>query len=77
MIPLNAVGVLSNTNDDPTRNVGTTYDTLTYDIVSKSSTQLSLRVRVESAWGQPLYLGAITSPDGSEIYWVNNTKPLP
>lgn len=77
MIPMNAVGVLATNNNEPARYVGTTADTLIYDIVEKSNTRMYLRVRVQSSTAQNVYLGAISSPDGSNIYWINETRPLP
>lgn len=50
---------------------------VTYRITSQSDTSLTLEQNLHFTHNMPTYLGAIVSLDGSVIYWVNDTRPLP
>lgn len=76
-IPNGAIGVMSTDNDNPTMNVGniTAVNSGVYTALNNGSAQV--RQDVSHTINSPAYLGAIVSADGSVIYWVNNTRPLP
>ena len=76
LIPDGAVGFLSESNDDPERHKGSDQGRYKLNIVSRTGSEIVL----EQSEGYSLatsYLGCIASEDGSEVYWVNNTSPLP
>lgn len=77
MIPMDAVGIYSNSNDDPLVFRNSAAAVNLYDIVAKSSTRLEFVCQAPTTNHQANYLGAIVSKDRQSVYWVNNTRPLP
>ncbi len=76
-IPNGAVGVLATDNNDPLQYKGTTSRYLLYDIHIDSDTLMTAAPESALSLTAGLYLGGITSADGSVVYWVNDRKPLP
>lgn len=76
-IPSEAVGVFAWDNNNPLLYRNTTDGQYLYDIVEKTSTEMTLRCRVPREDHIANYLGAIVSPDRQIVYWVNDTKPIP
>lgn len=75
-LPSEAVAVPMTSNDDPLhyRNTGTLATVMTMTRIS--NTQVQFRASAEG--GHPeSSIGAILSHDRSEVFWVNNTNPLP
>ena len=77
LLPNNAVGIISFSNDNPLQFRYTLSAYHTYSILVESDSRAILTFNDSSAVGSNSYLGGIVSHDGSELYWVNNTKPLP
>ena len=77
IIPSNALGIFAYNNDDPLRFRYDTADNHSYKIVEQSYSRMVLRHITGGTLGSDTYLGGIVSPDGSIVYWVNETKPLP
>lgn len=48
-----------------------------YNIVSKTENEIRLQHADTTALPNPSYLGALASLDGTEVYWINNSAPLP
>ena len=76
-VPDNAVGIYSVNNDNPLENRFNVSPTRSYSIEEKSYDRMTLKRRSTEPIAGTIYLGGIISPDGSVVYWVNNTKPLP
>lgn len=74
---MNAVGIYATSNGNPLEYLNTPTQSFLFNIVSKSSTNMTLRSGVSSIHSVDNYLGAIVSADRQTIYWVNNTNPLP
>lgn len=78
LIPDDAIGILATNNNNPLQRRYT--HTAGYDrylIVSKSEGEIVLSDGGIYDLGDDTYLGGIISPDGAEVYWVNESKPLP
>lgn len=76
-IPSDAVGVMSEFNNDPLNRKDTTSPIYVLNIVEKTGNRMILRAGGSADHSTPFYLGAILSADRETIYWVNETKPLP
>lgn len=76
-IPLDAVGLISVDNLNPLMNIHSMADENMYRIAGLTSTSMHLVAVQSGALDESNYLGAIVSPDGHTIYWMNNSKPLP
>ena len=77
-IPMDAVGLSSTNNGNPRQYLNQIGQTdLTFYIESKTNTRMVLRVMEEKSHSLARYLGCIASPDGQEVYWENNSQPLP
>lgn len=74
---LGAVAFLSNDNNNPTKYVGTGVPQLVMDIEVTSENRATATVRQVVGHSHPYYIGAIATVDGSTVFWVNNTRPLP
>ena len=77
MIPDDAVGIYSPSNDNPLQYRFSLEDYRSYSIEEKSNTRLVLRHNSPTSVSTFVYIGGIVSPDGNTVYWVNNTRPLP
>lgn len=76
-IPDDAVFVGSNVNADPL-SYRNTQDPRDYGtIVERNSTSITFIAQQSDVASTAWYLGAILSADRSEVFWVNNTRPLP
>lgn len=73
---MDAVGIYSDANDDPLKYRYQTLDLRTGTIKEKTDTTLKISSNEIHGIIQ-IYLGAIVSADRSEVYWVNDTRPLP
>ena len=72
-----ALGKISYDNDAPLSFRYDNQDTHTFDVEVISNTEAVLRYRQTAAPSPYNYLGCIVSFDGSVVYWVNETRPLP
>lgn len=75
-LPGNAVGILSYSNADP---LSYRYDinpSRSYRLVVNSDNSLTAYHNEAVEPAADNYLGAIVSPDGSVVYWVNESRPL-
>lgn len=70
LIPANAVGFISYRNDDPMGG------NETKAILEKTDTRMVIG-RTTPAAHSALYLGGIASADKQQVYWINNSSPLP
>lgn len=77
LIPSNAVGIMATSNQDPLAFLGTDDPGYLYDITEHSNMRIVVSQRAAGPHSRNTYLGAITSPDGSVVYWVNESEPLP
>ena len=77
LIPENAWVILSDDNDNPLKYANVSANDYRMIIHDKTATSM----RMEQFFGTlnlgPSYLGAILTPDRTEVIWVNDTKPLP
>lgn len=71
-LPSDAVGWLSANNLDPTSGIAQGWRVR---LVEQSFWHAAFEWNVE--FSPRNFLGCITSRDGSVVYWVNNTRPLP
>lgn len=77
LMPEGAVAFLSNVNSNPTMNVGSTNRAVIMDISVLSEHTAKAVARQVVTHSTPYYIGALATEDGSEVFWVNNTRPLP
>lgn len=77
LIPGDAIGILSSSNDDPKENLDTQDNYMLYDIISQTQNKIVLKEKVSASADEDSYLGCIVSPDRQTVYWENTTKPLP
>lgn len=77
LIPEGSIGIISGNNNDPLQFLNDLTENRIYDITKLDEVTAVLSQRVEYLYGSATYLGAIVSPDRTQIYWVNDTKPLP
>lgn len=71
-LPDDAMAWFSNSNTQPTMGIGAYWplylvEKSFFHAVFERSTYFTV----------PVYLGCITSADGSKVYWVNTSQPLP
>lgn len=76
-IPADAVGLLSDSNNNPTEHRYQQATYRSYTIVVESDNRAVLTYNAAQAVNANTYLGCIVSPDGSVLYWENTTRPLP
>lgn len=76
LIPDEAIGFVSSANDNPTVHLGSDEVRWLFSIISKTKTEMVLRQDTSYSMAAS-YLGCIASADGSNVYWVNDTSPLP
>lgn len=79
-IPANAVARWSLYNDNPTWAQTGTWEGGVFAILDRTDTSIVFRASTNHTYDLndvPFYLGCITSPDGSIVYWINNSQPLP
>lgn len=76
-IPSDAIGIFANNNEIPLSYRYTEDDGLIYDMVPVSETIVRFVCRAASPAHSRNFLGAIVSANREEVYWVNNTNPLP
>lgn len=77
LIPANSVGYISRNNDDPSQLIETTDGFYVGDITELSYERLVVEMRKVTSHGSGFYLGVIANETTKEIYWENNTRPLP
>lgn len=75
-IPDGAIGFLGTQNAHPTNHIGSDLTQWQVPIVSKTATEIVLEQDRSYTLGMS-FLGCIASLDGSVIYWINDTSPLP
>lgn len=71
-LPSDAKAWVSQSNDNPTGRINQGSG---FRIVEQSFFRITFEL--STRYAVPVYLGCITSADGSIIYWVNNSRPLP
>lgn len=76
-IPGDAVGILALNNDDPLQRRESQDRWAYMPLVSKTENTLVFRFEEQHQFSVPNYLGGIVSADRSEVYWINETRPLP
>lgn len=76
-VPDDAIAIISYENDNPLEYLDDTG--LSHYLVLSDKTDNSMKATGNGSYSFPrnVYLGALVSADRSEIYWVNETKPLP
>lgn len=77
LIPANSVGYLSKENDNPAQYIGSEYIYFIGDIIERSYERLVVEIRKVTTHAESFYLGVIANETTKEIYWENNTRPLP
>lgn len=77
LIPAGALGLLARDNDNPLEYLSDPRGWRLFDMTEKTDSRIVMVPEVDDTHAAPTYLGAIVSHDFSEVYWVNNTKPLP
>lgn len=77
MIPADAVGIYATDNEDPLQYLHSQQPWRRFTIAEQSDMRMTLRHEQESVLTAPVYLGAIVSRDGENVYWTNTSKPLP
>lgn len=77
LIPADAVGKFSYSNDNPLQFLTDTSVVHQYNITIVSDNEMRLTLMDGAYATSPTYLGCICLQDGSETYWVNETQPLP
>lgn len=76
-IPADSLGILAANNDDPLHYRNTSASSYLFSIVQKNNTHMRLKLQEAHTFPAPRFLGGIVSADRSEVYWVNDTNPLP
>lgn len=76
-IPSDAVGIVATDNNAPLANRYSDNPSANMVIMSKSEDAMRLSYSYAHQISVPLYLGAIVSSDRSEVYWINENRPLP
>ena len=77
VIPSDAVAIIAIRNENPLEYLHTLDHWASMAIEAKEDDSISFRFSEAFSFANPLYIGAIVSADRSQIYWVNNTEPLP
>lgn len=77
LIPNDAIGVMSEDNDNPLLRKDTTDPVYMLPIVDRTANTMTLTSTAVAGHGVPYYLGAIVSADRNVVYWINDSKPLP
>lgn len=75
-IPWDAVGVISNDNNDPLI-FKDRLDSFIYTVLTGRSNERLDFIQPENHYYTSFYLGAIVSADRQTVYWVNRSRPLP
>ena len=69
LIPSTAIGVCTDDVNQPLKYKDTEQESLLYDIVQKTDTEMLLSQRVTASHALQNYLGCIVSADRQTIYW--------
>ena len=77
LIPDDAVGLFATDVNAPLDYGKYDGDKFLFSIIEKTDTMMRLQARQPSTHGSDNFLGGILSADKSQVYWVNNTRPLP
>lgn len=77
MVPNNAVGILATNNDNPLEYKDQVFEGWLFKLDERTKNTMVLSQVRPGPHDFPSYLGAILSPDRTEVYWVNNSRPLP
>lgn len=78
LIPQDAVGIISTSNDDPMIYRYSQSLLYAHPVSGVTSTKVFVGDPLQSHnLNVPAYLGAIVSNDRNTVYWVNETQPLP
>lgn len=76
-LPVGAIGVMSNNNDNPEMYAGTAHASQDCEILSIQGSRVVFGQDSSHNHSTKSYLGCIVSADRSQILWTNNSKPLP
>lgn len=77
IIPSNAIGILSTDNNNPLQHRDSVSDVIVIPLANQTERSLEFEQELEHTLTQSSYLGAILSNDRQEVYWVNESRPLP
>lgn len=77
IIPSDAVAIIANDNDAPLRFRYSKEVWASLGLVSKDDSNMSFEFAEPHVFSAQVYIGAIVSADRTQLYWLNNTKPLP
>lgn len=77
LIPDDAVGVLAISNNNPLQFRTAADAAFTFHVGNHSDVLIEMVADAQMSHGSNIYLGGIVSANRQEIYWVNETQPLP
>lgn len=77
LIPDDAMGIISNDNDDPLKLVGEGTRRTQLTIVERGEGYLKLQSNTAHSYDGDFYLGVLMKRSTLEYFWINDTKPLP
>lgn len=69
-------GKISTDNDNPEEHRYESSNNFLFNVEVVSNEELRLTHRTSATFPNGSYLGVLANANGSEVYWVNNTKPL-
>lgn len=73
----NPIGVLSQYNDYPATNINVESGYWKLDIIVHDDRHMTARRREAGGLPQNVYIGVLKNESSKQIYWMNNTRPLP
>lgn len=71
------MGFLSTRNDEPLRNLHGAGPASRVYLVSKTDTEIVLSSNQTQHQTNAKYLGVLALEDSSQVFWVNDSAPLP
>lgn len=80
MLPENIIALYSNNNEIPTQGIDNPNAVVTGLPVSRQNDTIVFSTDPayhDYNYGTPHYLGAIVNAETKEVYWVNDSQPLP
>ena len=76
-LPSPIYGKISSDNDDPEQHRYESANDILLNVEVISDTELALTHRTEATFPGGSYVGVLANANGSEVYWINETRPLP
>ena len=80
LLPIDIIALYSNSNDNPTQNIEVINPAVYGAPIQRSADSITFSTNEyyhDYNYGTPHYLGAIVNRFTKEIYWVNESRPLP